>query len=214
MRGIGPLLAAVAMLLAACGEETTTGSGQGTESPPAAGTTASPVADAEGFPVVTGWVDGESVDYLLQEVSDPDTAELLSEKTGFDVPVVESLADVPKEALATLYLFMNGVEGPNPFGFQMNVLDSGLGDPGYSPLWIHTFVTWNRGVEPRELTSEQEILDAEEAGEVTLEGSDLVINCPILPEGRQASPSSPGSSMNSWWTTRSRRSPTRRPPNC
>jgi hypothetical protein len=173
------LVVASALLLGACGEEAAPRS-----APPPTGTTATPVADSQSsFPVVTGWVDGEPVDYLLQEVSDPDTAELLSEKTGFDVPVVERLADVPRDALANLYLFMNGVEGPNPFGFQMNVLDSGLGDPGYSPLWLHTFVTWNRGVEPRELTSEEEILDAERDGEVTLEGSDLVINCPLLPKG-------------------------------
>jgi hypothetical protein len=135
------------------------------------------------FPVVTGWADGEQIDYLLQEVSDPEAADLLSEKTGFDVPVVESLADVPKEALANLYLFMNGVEGPNPFGFQMNVIDSVPGDAGYSPLWLHTFVEWKKGAEPRELTSEREILDAEAAGEVALEASDLVINCPVLPTG-------------------------------
>jgi hypothetical protein len=176
-------LALLAALLTGCGNESDGRSEAPREMAPV-GTTAEPVADLEmSFPVVTGWADGEQVDYLLQEVSDPEAAELLSEKTGFEVPVVESLADVPKEALANLYLFMNGIEGPNPFGFQMNVIDSVPGEPGYSPLWVHTFVDGNKGVEPRELTSEQEILDAEEAGDVTLEASDLVINCPVLPSG-------------------------------
>lgn len=120
------------------------------------------------------------MDYTLQEISDPETTELLTEKTGgYPLETVESLAGVPQ--VAALYLFMNGIEGPNPFGFQMNVIDSVPGEPEYSPLWLHTFVTWNEGVEPRELTSEQEILDAEEAGEVALESSDLVINCPVIP---------------------------------
>ncbi|MGH2710333.1 MAG: DUF7482 domain-containing protein [Actinomycetota bacterium] len=180
--------AVLAGLLAGCGDGAELEAGSGDKAK-VAGTTAEPVADpATAFPVVTGWADGEQVDYLLQEVSDPEAAELLSEKTGFDVPVVESLADVPKDALANLYLFMNGIEGPNPFGFQMNVIDSVPGDPGYSPLWLHTFVEWERGVEPRELTSEEEILDAEEAGEVTLEASDLVINCPVLPDGETGFP--------------------------
>jgi hypothetical protein len=121
------------------------------------------------------------VDYLLQEISDPDVADLMRDLTGFDVPVVEALADVPEEALANLYLFMNGIEGPNPFGFQPNVIDGVPGESGYSPLWLHTFVTWADGAEPRLLMSEQEILEAEEAGEVKLERSGLVINCPVIP---------------------------------
>jgi hypothetical protein len=171
------------VFLAACGGGGEPAEPAGPAHAPPRGTEAAPLNEKSGFPVVTGWAHGEEVEYLLQEVSDPEVADLMRDVTGFDVQVVEELAEAPASSLATLYLFMNGVEGPNPFGFQMNVLDSTLGDPGYSPLWRHTFVTWKPGVEPRELTSEEEILDAEEAGEVTLERSDLVINCPVLPEG-------------------------------
>jgi hypothetical protein len=190
MRRAVPVVIVATLLLAACGEEGTPTGGEGEgASAPAVGTMAEPVADPDApFPVVTGWVDGEPVDYLLQEVSDPAVAEMLRDQTGFDVQVVEELAEVPEEALANLYLFMNGVKGSNPFGFQMNVLDSTLGDPDYSPLWLHTFVTWNQGAEPRELTSEDEILQAEADGEVTLERSDLVVNCPVLPRGETGFP--------------------------
>jgi hypothetical protein len=185
-RTTGAFVVAAALLLAACGDDATPRADRMDE---AMATTAMAVADADDtFPIVTGWVHGEPVDYLLQEISDPGVADMMRELTGFDVQVVEDLADVPRSALANLYLFMNGVEGPNPFGFQMNVLDSTLGDPGYSPLWRHTFVTWNRGVEPRELTSEEEIIEAEAAGDVTLERSDLVVNCPVLPEGQTSFP--------------------------
>jgi hypothetical protein len=133
--------------------------------------------------VIEGWADGRSVRYLLQEVSDPAVAKLMKEKTGFDVQTVPALADAPKEALANLYLFMNGVSGPNPFGFQSNVIDSVPGEPGYSPLWVHTFVRWKDPSTARELKSEKEILAASRAGDVSLERTKLVINCPVLPEG-------------------------------
>jgi hypothetical protein len=131
--------------------------------------------------VIEGWADGRSVRYLLQEVSDPAVAKLMKEKTGFDVQTVPTLANAPKEALANLYLFMNGVSGPNPFGFQRNVIDSVPGEPGYSPLWLHTFVKWKGPSKARELKSEKEILAASQAGDVSLERSKLVINCPVIP---------------------------------
>ncbi len=142
---------------------------------------ATPQSAKTSFPVIEGWAHGRMVRYLLQEVSDPAVAKLMKEKTGFDVQTVPELADVPAKALANLYLFMNGVAGPNPFGFQRNVIDSVPGEPGYSPLWLHTFVKWKDPSEARELKSESEILAASRAGEVTLEGSELVINCPVIP---------------------------------
>ncbi len=167
--GVGLMLA-----LAACGGD----------EPKASPTSPTPTAAAKTFPVISGWAHGQPVDYLLQEISDPMVAKLMTEKTGFDTPVVPSLAKVPRSALADLYLFMNGISGPNPFGFQKNVIDSLPGEPGYSPLWLHTFVKWKDGKTPRELKSEEEITKAAADGEVTLEKSDLVINCPVLPPGQ------------------------------
>jgi hypothetical protein len=131
------------------------------------------------FPIVTGFVDGKMVDYTLQEISDPMVTKLMTDKTGFPLVTVRSLGDVPQ--VANLYLFMNGVTGPNPFGFQRNVIDSLPGEPGYSPLWLHTFVKWKDPSRARELKAESEILAASEAGEVTLERSKLVIDCPVIP---------------------------------
>jgi hypothetical protein len=164
----------LAMGLVSCGGDSGT-------TPQAGGSTPSTAAS---FPVISGWAHGRSVDYLLQEISDPDVAKLMREKTGFDVQVVPALANVPRKALADLYLFMNGISGPNPFGFQRNVIDSVPGEPGYSPLWLHTFVKWNDTSKARELKSEEEILAADKAGEVSLEASKLVINCPVLPSGK------------------------------
>jgi hypothetical protein len=140
----------------------------------------SPVADTNP-PLIGGFVDGRSVEYLLTDVSDQKEAEGLSEATGFPVTFVSSLVDVPDEALANLYLFMNGVEGPNPFGFQANVLDTVPGDEGYSPLWRVHAVTWSEDAEARELRSEEDILAAEEAGELTIGETPLVKNSPVVP---------------------------------
>ena len=171
-------VAGLAIVLMACG-------GPGTSTLP----TPSPAAPAKKmFPIIPGWAHGKEVRYLLEEVSDPAVAKLMTSKTGFNVPVVASLASVPKEALANLYLFMNGVGGPNPFGFQRSVVDSIPGEPGYSPLWLHTFVKWKDGVTPRELKSQEEILKAASNGEVTLDKSALVVNCPILPDGQDNFP--------------------------
>jgi hypothetical protein len=140
----------------------------------------SPVAETNP-PLIGGFVDGRSVEYLLTDVSDREEAEGLSEATGFPVVFVPSLAEVPDEALANLYLFMNGVEGPNPFGFQANVLDTVPGDQGYSPLWRVHAVTWSEDAEAQELRSEADILAAEEAGELAVEETPLVKNSPVVP---------------------------------
>jgi hypothetical protein len=140
----------------------------------------SPVVD-ETPPLIGGFVDGRDVQYLLTDVSVEEEATGLSEATGFPVTFVPSLGEVPERSLAKLYLFMNGVQGPNPLGFQANVLDSVPGDQGYSPLWLVHAATWADDAEPRELRSEAEILEAEEAGELSVERTPLVKNSPVVP---------------------------------
>ncbi|MGH2739255.1 MAG: DUF7482 domain-containing protein, partial [Actinomycetota bacterium] len=164
-------LAVLALVAAACGSE------EPAVDRPAAET---PEPTAQMPPLIGGFYEGDDVTYLLTDVSVEAEAEGLSEATGFPVSFVPSLGDIPKASLAKLYLFMNGVEGPNPFGFQPNVLDTVPGDPGYSPLWLVHAVTWADGAEPRELRSEGEILEAEDAGELAIEVTPLVKNSPVV----------------------------------
>jgi hypothetical protein len=46
-------------------------------------------------------------------------------------------------------------------------------------------VTWKAGTTPRVLKSEEEVLGARDDGEVTLEKTNIVLNCPVIytPEG-------------------------------
>ncbi|MDQ4045560.1 MAG: hypothetical protein M3173_08960 [Chloroflexota bacterium] len=88
-------------------------------------------------------------------------------------------------ATAPIYVFMPGLPGPAAMGSQPSIFNVSAGHPDWSPFWDHITVAWNEGVEPRVLTSEEEVLAAEEAGEVTLykgtpdtDPNGFVVNCP------------------------------------
>ncbi len=99
---------------------------------------------------------------------------------GTDVMTVPSLAEIPAELLGNVYVFTNGIEDMGPLGFQPDVFDSVPGDEKYTPLRAVSLVTWQADVEARQLVSVEEILAAEEAGELTIEQPGVVVNMPIL----------------------------------
>ena len=132
------------------------------------------------IPLVMGYADGNEVFYITTEASHEEVADHLSDLTGFRVVYTPVLKNTPKDALANIYEFTNGVEGPGPAGFQPNVADSQPGDPEYSPAWAVQHVTWTDESTARELTSEDEILAARDAGELTIEETGVVVNCPFI----------------------------------
>jgi hypothetical protein len=94
----------------------------------------------------------------------------------------------PSEAGATgrTNVFMNGIEGPGPMGFQPSAFDFDAGDPAWSPYWDHYTYAWVDGVEPRVLTSQTEIHAARDAGELDefpgmpdTQGEVFTVNCPV-----------------------------------
>lgn len=83
-------------------------------------------------------------------------------------------------------VFMNGIEGPGPMGFQPSVFDTQAGDPEWSPYWDHMTYAWADGVTPRLLTAETDIHAARDAGELEefpgvpdTNGEIFVVNCPV-----------------------------------
>jgi hypothetical protein len=136
------------------------------------------------IPPVFGYYDHEAVSFIHPEVSDPDIAETLAGMMGSPVPVVPELADVPDRALSTVYVFTNGVVPEDtpagPLGFQPDVFDSAPGDDDYTPLRRIMFVTWADEAEARLLTSTDDIIDAEAAGDLVVDRSDVVVNSPLL----------------------------------
>lgn len=132
------------------------------------------------LPAGKAWADGKEIYFVHTEASDTGVAETLTNMMKSPVILVPSLANVPAESLANVYVFTNGVAGSGPFGFQPDVFDNPPGTDGYTPLRRLNVVTWTDESKARELTSAQEVLDAESAGEITIEQPGVVINMPFV----------------------------------
>jgi hypothetical protein len=94
----------------------------------------------------------------------------------------------PSEAGATgrTNVFMNGIEGPGPMGFQPSAFDFDAGSPAWSPYWDHWTYAWKDGAEPRLLTSQTDIHEARDAGDLDefpgvpdTNGEIFTVNCPV-----------------------------------
>lgn len=79
-----------------------------------------------------------------------------------------------ENAVAPIWAVTNGVAE------QQNIIDTVPGDDDYTPLWGVIMVTFAEGVEPYLLSSAGEVEQAVESGDVTLEETDVVVNCPVL----------------------------------
>jgi hypothetical protein len=76
--------------------------------------------------------------------------------------------------VAPIWAFTNGASG------QKNVIDVVPGQPGYTPLWQVSMVTWADGVTPRVLMSAVQIRSAASAGDLTIRRTNTVVNCPVI----------------------------------
>jgi hypothetical protein len=85
----------------------------------------------------------------------------------------------PGNKLAPIWVVTNGAGG------QRNVVDTVPGRKDYSPLWQVQMVTWKAGTTPRVLRSATEVRAAESAGDVTVDKTATVVNCPVLGFGQQ-----------------------------
>lgn len=98
------------------------------------------------------------------------------------------LQDGPSRAGATgrTNVFMNGIEGPGPMGFQPSAFDFDAGDPKWSPYWDHFTYAWKKGAKPRLLTTESAVHKARDAGDLNefpgmpeTKGEIFTVNCPV-----------------------------------
>lgn len=131
-------------------------------------------------PPVKGFYRGEEVLFIHTEASDRQVAGMLTRMMGPQVLTVPSLARIPQELLAAVYVFTNGIKGPGPFGFQADVFDAAPGDARYTPLRRVILVAWKSGATPRLLRSVDGIQAAARKGEVTLDRPGVVVNMPFL----------------------------------
>ncbi|HWP60829.1 MAG TPA: hypothetical protein VNL14_23240 [Candidatus Acidoferrales bacterium] len=140
-----------------------------------------------GVPPVEAYTEGVEIRFIHTEASDPKVAELLTEMMRSPVLVVPALAQAPKEMLADVYVFKNGVKGSGPFGFQPDVFDHPPGTDRYSPLRSVLIVTWKNENVARELRSAADVRTAADKGEIVIERPGVVVNMPLLtwPGGRR-----------------------------
>ena|SRR5437588_2559580 len=118
---------------------------------------AAPVAAPKKQPVAPGFFRGRSVDY-------------------YDFGPIKLR---PGNKLAPIWTVTNGAAGQN------NVIDTVPGQADYSPLWQLNKVTFKAGVTPRLLKSKDQILAAQKAGDVTIQRTSTVVNCPVLGFGQK-----------------------------
>lgn len=130
------------------------------------------------LPMQRAWVDGKLVEYVSTDISD--TA--MARQNGLNyVPRLSEAIPAPgrKSLVERVYKF--------PRGEQISVFPSAPlpagganADLGYSPLWRVVLVSWLAPANPRELKSEEQILGAQERGELLLQVTDIVVNCPVI----------------------------------
>lgn len=135
------------------------------------------------LPLRIAWVDGLEARYVTTDVSDADLA--VEQKANF-APRLARSAQAPAglNLLERVYKVANVQQRP-VFQSAPQPVGPGSLDKSYSPLWRLTWVTWKQASQAKELRSEQDILDAEDQGLLTVQATDLVLNCPILSvEGR------------------------------
>ena len=132
------------------------------------------------LPAGKAWADGKEIYFVHTEASDEGVAQALTDMMKSPVILVPSLANVPDESLANVYVFTNGLAGSGPFGFQADVFDNPPGTDGYTPLRRLNVITWADETKARELTHVDDVLAAEAAGELTIEQPGVVINMPFV----------------------------------
>jgi len=134
------------------------------------------------LPLVPGWFEGKRVWYVTTDMSDRAMA------TGGNANFVPSLANalppdppVPGTPLSIdrIYKFMNFDQGsvlpsiPQPLGGANS-------NSEYSPLWQLYAVYWQPGKTPRELHSENEVLEAQDSGLIRVKALRIIVNCPVV----------------------------------
>ena len=132
------------------------------------------------LPAGMAYAEGKEIYFVHTEASDPQIAELLTNMMSSPVLLVPGLADTPESALAEVYVFDNGLEGMGPLGYQPDVFDNPPGLDGYSPLRRLNVVTWTDATQARLLKSASEVLQAAEAGELSIAQPGVVINMPFV----------------------------------
>src|SRR5919108_3048729 len=131
-------------------------------------------------PLMKGYENGNEIFFIATDASDNQTAAQLMNATGFKVNFAPLLARTPEGARGQVYVFENGIEGEGPLGFQLPVINARPGSEGYSPLLQINLVRWGKATQPTELKSEEDIIAAGNAGQLTINKTSVIVNHPAV----------------------------------
>jgi hypothetical protein len=132
------------------------------------------------IPLTKGYENGNETFFIATDASNEKTAAMITNKTGFKANFAPILAQTPEASRNQIYAFTNGIAGNGTFGFQLPILNAKPGNEGYSPLDQLNLVMWNQGVTARELKSVQEIMTAQQNGELSINKTDIIVNNPAI----------------------------------
>ena len=132
------------------------------------------------IPLIKGYVNGKEMYVIATDASDKESAALITNLTGFKVNVAPVLSKTPEDVLGQAFAFTNGIQGDGPYGFQLSVLSAQPGDQGYTPLYQVNSVEWVNQDNAKELKSVDEILTAEQNGELKIHKTITVVNKPAV----------------------------------
>lgn len=130
------------------------------------------------LPLHKAWFDGRTVEYVTTDISDAGMARMLGVNY---VPRLRDAIRGPGQGslVERVYKFA-GDEQITIFQSAPTPAGAANQDQNYSPLWRVVLVRWLPGKSVRVLTSEEAVLTAQDKGEVALEETQIVINCPVI----------------------------------
>jgi len=132
------------------------------------------------IPLSKGYIDGNIAYFIATDASDKHAVSSITNNTGFPVNYAPLLNNTSESIRGQGYVFLNGVQGEAPGGFQLPVANAVPEDKDYSPLWQTNFVKWNDNATARELTSVEEIIAAHKNGELTITETNIIVNSPAI----------------------------------
>lgn len=134
------------------------------------------------IPMRQGWFEGVVVVYITTDVSDAAVA--AKQGANFAPRLTHTLPQRTAQpgqpsSLDRVYEVTNFKQA-SIFASAPKPMGATNAERAYSPLWRMVEVTWQPGRKPEPLTSEEQVLAAEERGAVKLNITDVVLNCPIV----------------------------------
>ena len=96
--------------------------------------------------------------------------------------VTVNMFEVPASALLDSNRSINTIYATDDLDEEqdfLSVIDAIQGD-GFNPLWHQVLIAFNPGFTPHQFLSDEEVLAAAAAGEITLDSTDEVYRCSIV----------------------------------